>query len=89
MVRPSPVITLPLNRIGAKVAPLAAVHRCVRVDGTAAAAVVLGAGEAAGRLIVARSELRHQNIAMTVSTTAAIAAAAMRSALVRRSGRII
>ena len=54
-----------------------------------AIAVVDGAGPDAGRLTVARSELRHQNAATTSSTTAAIAAAAMRSPLVRRSGRII
>ena len=53
-----------------------------------AAEAELGAGAAAGRLIVARVELCHQNIAITNATVVAIAAAAMRSPRVRRSGAI-
>jgi hypothetical protein len=49
----------------------------------------LGAGVVAGRLIVARAELFHQNSAATTATTAAIAAAARRSPRVRRSGLTI
>ena len=67
---------------------LVAVQRCCSCRGTVAAEAELGAGAAAGRLIVARVELCHQNIAITNATVVAIAAAAMRSPRVRRSGAI-
>jgi hypothetical protein len=46
----------------------------------------LGAGPAAGRLLVARASLVHQISAAVATTTTAIAAAATMSPLVRRSG---
>jgi hypothetical protein len=49
----------------------------------------LGAGTEAVRLIVARASLVHQISAAATPTATAIAAAATRSALVRRSGLTI
>ena len=57
--------------------------------GTSRASLGLGAGPAAGWLIVARASLVHQINAAATATTAAIAAAANTSALVRRSGLTI
>ena len=68
--------------------PLVVVQRCCSAGGTTAGEAELGAGALAGRLIVARVELCHQNIAMNSATVVAIAAAAMRSPRVRRSGAI-
>ena len=53
------------------------------------AGAAVGAGVVAGRLMVARAELFHQNRAATTTTTTAIVAAARRSPLVRRSGLTI
>ena len=65
---------------------LVAVQRCVSSAGTAAGAVTAAAGSAAGWLTVARVELCHQNIAMNTATAVTIAAAAIKSPRVRRSG---
>ena len=89
MVRPSPVTTVPPITNGARVRELGAVQRCFRSAGTATAAVGLGAVPVAGWNSVVRTELRHQTAATSTATAAAIAAAARRSPLVRRSGRII
>ena len=88
-VVPSPVTTVPPTTIGLSVRGLAAVHSWCSVSGTTRAGIGLGAGEVAGRLIVARAELFHQNSAATTATTSAIVAAATRSPLVRRSGLTI
>src|SRR5690242_7513642 len=86
MRRPPPVTTSPPATTGAVVAGLAALHGWFRPAGTCRAGVGLGAGTAAGRLVVARASLVHQINAATAATTAAMAAAARRSPLVRRSG---
>src|SRR6185312_10911327 len=83
------VVTVPPTTIGAVVAGLAAVHSCFSSVGTCLAGVGLGAGEAAGRLTVARASLVHQISAATAATASAIAAAATMSPVVRRSGRTI
>ena len=50
-------------------------HRCWSADGTDSGLAAAVAGSAAGRLIVARAELRHQKKPTMRTTTAAIAAA--------------
>src|SRR5579875_2694291 len=74
---------------GCEVAGLLARQSSRSAAGTARAGVGLGAGTAAGRLIVARASLVHQITAAATATTVAIAAAASRSAVVRRSGLTI
>ncbi len=88
-MRPSPVTTVPLTTIGLSVRGLVAVHSWRSVSGTTRAGTALGAAPVAGRLMVARAELFHQNRAATTTTTSAIVAAATRSPLVRRSGLTI
>lgn len=88
-VRPSPVTTVPPTTIGLSVRWLVAVHSWRRLSGTTRAGTWLGAGPEAGLLTVARAELFHQKKAATTATTRAIAAAATRSPLVRRSGLTI
>ena len=81
--------TVPATTTGWSVGALPAVQSCLSEAGTWWASLGLGAGPAAGRLMVARASLVHQINAAAVATTVAIAAAASRSALVRRSGLTI
>src|SRR6476660_9439426 len=87
--RPSPVTTLPATTNGVVVFGLGAVRSCRRKLGTTFAVGSVGAGVAAGRLMVALASLVHQIRAATIATTAAIATAASTSPLVRRSGLTI
>jgi hypothetical protein len=89
MARPSAVTTVPATATGWSVGALGAVQSCLSEAGTSRADLGLGGGPAAGRLIVARASLVHQINAAATATTAAIAAAANTSALVRRSGLTI
>jgi hypothetical protein len=83
------VTTLPATTNGVVVFGLGAVHSCRSEAGTALADGSVGAGVAAGLLMVARASLVHQIRAATTAITAAIAAAATMSPLVRRSGLTI
>ena len=82
-------MTLPATTSGVVVFGLGAVHSWRSEVGTVLADGRVGAGVAAGLLMVARASLVHQISAATTTTTAAIAAAATMSPLVRRSGLTI
>jgi len=82
-------MTSPPTTNGVVVFALGAVHSCRRELGTAFAEGRVGAGVAAARLMVALASLVHQIRAAAMATTAAIAAAASTSPLVRRSGLTI
>jgi len=83
------VAPLPATAHGGVVFGLGGGPSCRRELGTAFAEGRVGAGVAAALLMVALVSLVHQIRAAAMATTAAIAAAASTSPLVRRSGLTI